>query len=441
MTIERSLNELYLDPERADALAFGRRTGPSRRGFLEGAGLAALGAVLGGAIPFAANMPGGLLSAALAQNAPPPRGPQLLHFPGKDGRLVVLGERPLVAETPEALLDDDTTPTDKFFIRNNGQIPATASAPDEWKIIIDGEVERRLDLSLGELKQKFRPVTQRMVLECAGNGRAFFSPPVRGHQWTNGGVGCARWTGVRLSDVLRAAGVTPAAKFTGHLGADPNLLGEPNSQALSRGVPINKAMDPNTLIVWAMNGEALPLIHGFPVRLIVPGWPGSLSEKWLARVWVRDRPHDGPGTGGTAYRVPIKPMVPGAKADDGNFRDLESMPVRAIVTNPASGAVLPAGTRELKLRGAAWDGDSAIKTVQVSIDYGGRWIAAQLGKPQNRYDWTRWTASVKLPADGNYEIWARATDTRGTTQMLVAANWNPGGYGANPVHRVAVRVG
>jgi sulfite oxidase len=221
-TIERSIEELYQDDrERADALAFGRRTRIDRRGFLGASALAAMGAVVGGAIPFAARMPAGLIPAALAQ-APvaPPKGPQYLNFPGKSDKLVVLGDRPLVAETPEHLLDDDTTPIDKFFIRNNGQLPEPAKDPDSWKIVVDGEVNQKLELTLAELKAKFRPVTQRMVLECGGNGRSFFSPQARGNQWSNGGVGCAEWTGVRLADVLKAAGVKSSAIFTGNYGAD-----------------------------------------------------------------------------------------------------------------------------------------------------------------------------------------------------------------------------
>ena len=215
--IERTAGELYLDdPERADAIVFGRRTGVSRRGFLGGSGMAAMSAAVGAPIVFGAAMPGGLIPAALAQEAkqdtaaaappPPLKGAQLLQFPGKDGNLVVLSDRPLVAETPERLLDDETTPTSKFFIRNNGQIPETTTEPDAWKLTIDGEVNKPLELTLGELKAKFRRVTRRMVLECGGNGRSFFIPQARGNQWTNGGAGCAEWTGARLADVIRAAG-------------------------------------------------------------------------------------------------------------------------------------------------------------------------------------------------------------------------------------------
>ncbi|MCC6891049.1 MAG: molybdopterin-dependent oxidoreductase [Hyphomicrobiales bacterium] len=440
--IERSIDELYRnDPERADAVVFGRRTGASRRGFLGGSGLAAISAAVGGAIPFAATMPGGLIPAALAQEkAPPGKGPQLLKFPGKHEGLVVLGERPLVAETPESLLDDDTTPNARFFIRNNGTIPEPAKDVDAWKITIDGEVNQRLELTLGEIKQRFRPVTRRMVMECGGNGRSFFTPTARGNQWTNGGVGCAEWTGVRLFDLLRAAGVKTAAVFTGHYGADGSLA-DASRPSISRGVPIHKAMDRSNMIVWAMNGEPLPNIHGGPARLLIPGWPGSVSAKWFTRLWVRDKVHDGPGMGGTSYRIPIKPMVPGGKPEEGNFRDLESMPVRSIITSPANGTKLGRDVRELNLRGAAWDGDYGVRRVDVSIDFGATWRPAQVQPTRNRYDWRRWTATVRLPSEGYYEIWSRATDTRGTAQPHIAGNWNPQGYGANPLHRVAVLIG
>jgi sulfite oxidase len=442
---ERSIEELYRDdPERADAVAFGRVTQSSRRGFLGGAGLAAMGAAVGGAIPFAANMPGGLVPAALAQgtSAPPaaPKGPTYLKFPGKDEKLVVLGEKPLVAETPEGLLDDATTPTPRFFIRNNGVIPEEAKEPDKWKLVVDGEVNKSLEITVGELKTKFRPVTRRMVLECGGNGRSFFTPQARGNQWTNGGAGCAEWTGVRLADVLRAAGVKPSAVFTGHYGSDRSLA-DNTKDAISRGVPIKKAMDENNLIVFAMNGQPLTNIHGGPVRLVIPGWPGSVSSKWFTRIWVRDKYHDGPGMGATSYRVAIKPMVPGDKPEDGNFRDLESMPVRSIITSPGNGTKLSKETRELKLRGAAWAGDNTVKAVAVSTDFGATWTNAKVEAPKNKYDWQRWTAAVKLPSEGYYEIWSRATDSRDISQPHIAGAWNPQGYGGNPMHRVAVLIG
>lgn len=448
---ERSLEELYAeDPERADAIAFGREVDVSRRGFLNGAGLAAMSVAVGGAIVHAASMPGGLIPAALAQEArkeapaagpPVARTPPRFEFPGKDPGLTLLGDKPLVAETPEHLLDDDTTPLSRFFIRNNGQLPEPAKEPDAWKFEIDGEVNKPLVLTLGELRSKYKSKTLRMVLECGGNGRSFFTPQARGNQWTNGGAGCAEWTGVPLGDVLKSAGVKPSAVYTANYGTDVHLSGDIKKETLSRGVPIKKALEPEALLVWAMNGKPLENIHGGPLRLVIPGWPGSASHKWLSKITLRDRVHDGQGMMGTSYRVAIKPMVPGGKADDSNFKIMESMPVRGVITSPMNGTKLAAGTRDLALRGAAWAGDNTVRRVDVSTDFGATWQQAKVAATRNRFDWHRWTATVKLPLDGYYEVWVRATDSRGRAQPHVAGNWNPQGYGGNPMHRIAVLVG
>lgn len=409
----------------------------SRRLMLGGS-LAAIGAAIGG-LPRLS-----FVAPAAAQGAPaaaPPAGPKPFEFPGKDKGLASLGDRPLVAETPEGLLDDETTPITKFFIRNNGQIPEPVTNADSWTLKVEGEVEKPLTITLAELKSRFTPQTFRMVLECGGNGRSFYQPTARGNQWTNGGAGCAEWTGVRLADVLKAAGLKDSAKFTGHFGADPHLSGDTARAAISRGMPIEKALEPHSLIVWAMNGEPLPHIHGGPLRLVVPGWPASLSSKWLNRILVRSTPHDGQGMGGTSYRVPTVPIVPGSNADGKtNFTDMTSMPVRSIITSPANGTRLPAATRDIPLRGAAWAGDHEVAKVEVSFDAGQRWQEMTLAKPRNRYDWVRWTGSVKLPSEGYFELWVRATDSRGVAQPHVATNWNPQGYGSNPFHRIAVLV-
>ena len=444
--IERTIDELYADnSERADAVVFGRKAGVDRRGFLGGAGLAAMGAAVGGAIPFSHNMPAGLIPAALAQAQPAapaaPKGPQYLNFPGKDGKLVLLGDRPLVAETPAEMLDDATTPFGKFFIRNNGQIPDEAKDPNNWEIAIDGEVNKPLKITLGELKSKYKPQTMRFVLECGGNGRSGFNPPARGNQWTTGGVGCAEWTGVRLADVLKTAGVKPSGIYTAHYAADLHLSGDASKPTLSRGVRIAKAMDPNSMIVWAMNGQPLPNIHGGPVRLIYPGWAGSASQKWLTKITIRDKEHDGPGMTEFSYRTAIKPMIPGDKGDPANFKILKSMPVRSVITSPGNGGKFAAGTRDIALRGAAWAGDNVVETVDVSIDYGSSWKPAKITPPRNRYDWQRWSAAAKLPSDGYYEVWVRATDNRGNRQPHITGNWNPQGYGGNAMHRIAVLVG
>lgn len=432
---ERGLNELYADdPERADALVFGRRTGATRRGFLGGAGLWSMGALLGGPIVFEAFMPGGLIPAALAQGAPP----KLLKMDGK-AELVILGDRPLVAETPAHLLNDDVTPTDKFFIRNNGTIPDPAGDPDKWEITVDGEVTKPLKISLGELKKRFRKVTLVLQLECGGNGRSFYEPKASGNQWANGGAGCASWGGVRLADVLQAAGLKPSAKYTAHYGADGHLA-DPSKPSISRGVRLPKAMDPHTLIAFEMNGKPLPHIHGGPVRLVVPGWAGSTSQKWLTRIWIRDREHDGPGMTGTAYRTPIVPMIPGDKADPKNFKILESMPVRSVITNIAHGTKLAPKTRKIALAGKAWAGDHHVSAVYVSVDFGQTWQPAKVAPPVNRFAWQKWAIDVTVPSHGYYEVWSRAVDATGKSQPHVAPNWNPQGYGGNPYHRIAVLI-
>ena len=291
------LFELYTrDPDRADYLLFGRETYSDRRGFLKNAGLAIMGALVGSTIPFHRNMPAHFIPSVLAAE-------RVIH--GKDG-LVLLNDRPVNAETPPHLLDDAITPTERHFIRNNG-IPPTNTDATGWTLTIDGLVDRPMRLGIDELKRRFEVVTRALVLECGGNGRAFFDPPAKGDQWTYGAVGCSSWTGVRLADVLKAAGVKKSVVYTAHEGADTHLFGEPGRLPLSRGVPIAKAMDEHNLIAFAQNGKPIHTMNGAPLRLIIPGWPGACSQKWLTRIWLRDRVHDGPKMTGTSYRVPDRP--------------------------------------------------------------------------------------------------------------------------------------
>ena len=436
---ERSIQELYRDdPDRGDAIAFGRR------GALKGTALAAMGAAVGGASPFAGNMSSGTLPALFARPAAAQGAgaqPAVLRMDGK-GPLILLQERPLVAETPEHLLDEAVTSYANHFIRNNGQIPEVASGdPRAWRLTIDGEVNTPLTLTAGELESRFPVVTRQLQMECGGNGRALFSPQTRGNQWGNGAISNAEWTGVRLRDVLQAAGVKPSAIFTGHFGADPHLSGATDRAAISRGMRLAKAMDEDTLIVFRMNGQPIPHIHGAPLRLLVPGWPGSLSQKWLTRITLRDRIHDGAGMGGTSYRIPQRPIVPGSNHNGADFVEMESMPVRSILSSHAHGSRLPAGTRALDLRGAAWAGDHTVRALHVSVDFGATWTEMQVAAPANRHAWQRWTGRVALPSDGYFEVWYRATDSQGRMQPHAAANWNPQGYGANPISRAAILVG
>lgn len=414
------------NPQEADRKFFGRVSFPDRRGFLRGAGLTTMGAMLGMGIPFHRNMPSGFIPVAFAQDD---------ILTGKDG-LTLLNDRPVNAETPPHLLDDAITPISRHFIRNNGLPPEDMDA-GSWKLTIDGLVDNPMELSIADLRSNFEVVTMALTLECGGNGRAFFDPPASGNQWTYGAVACSEWTGVRLKDVLAKAGVKSNVVYTAHVGADGHLSGDPDKLPISRGMPIEKALTDNVLIAFEMNGGALHPMNGAPLRLVVPGWPGSCSQKWLKRIWLRDVVHDGPKMTGTSYRVPNHPVAPGEEVDKKDFDIIERMPVKSLITNPATGADLAGG--EVEIRGHAWSGDRTIDRVDVSIDFGATWTAADVDAPVNAGAWQNWRTNVKFPQAGYYEVWARATDSAGVGQPHAIA-WNPKGYLNNSMHRVGVRV-
>lgn len=429
---ERGLFELYHeDPERADAIVFGRKSGPDRRGFLKGAGLASMGAVLGSAIPFSSKMPMGLIPSALADTV------EDFRIEAKHADMILHNDRPVNMETPAHLLDDDVTPANLHFVRNNGAMPAPIDK-SAWRLKIDGEVNEEMELSYDQLANDFDQVTLRLQLECGGNGRAGFNPPPRGNQWTIGAIGNAEWTGVRLRDVLRRAGLKPSAVYTGHYSYDEHLSGEAGRSSISRGGPIDKMMDPHTLVALKMNGEDIPAGHGFPARIVAPGWPGSVSQKWLTRVWVRDKEHDGPGMTGLSYRVPRYPVEAGAEVPHEDMMVMNSMIVKSVISFPQAGVEVAAG-RPFEVRGQAWAGDDYVTGMEVSIDFGATWQTAEVMPAPNRYSWQRWRAQIVPPQAGYYEVWARATDNRGRSQPMVVPGWNPRGYLNNACHRIHVQ--
>lgn len=358
----------------------------------------------------------------------------------KHPEMVVLGDKPWNIETPPHLLDEAVTPANKLFVRNNGLVPENLDVKT-WTLTIDGEsVEQRTVFTLDDLKNKFKHYTYQLVHECAGNGRAEFSPPGRGNQWTTGGVGCCEWTGVRVRDVLKAAGIKKDAVYIGYYGQDKHLSG--NSEVpISRGVPMHKALEDEALIAWAMNGQDIPVVHGYPLRLIFGGWPASTSGKWLSRIAIRNQVHDGPKMNGSDYRLPIYPIAPGARINttNENMRIIEAMPVKSLITYPKTGAQLTAG-KVLELRGHAWAGDRKVEAVHVSYDFGATWHKCQVQKPRNRNCWQQWRAQLPLPQKGYYEVWARATDNQGVMQPMLVPAWNPGGYLNNACHRIAVEL-
>ncbi|WP_246144006.1 sulfite oxidase [Neolewinella aurantiaca] len=396
----------------------------SRREFLRTASLTTLGLALGTKVVFADNLPDGM---------------SLIGLPGKDPGMVILNDRPPNAETPAHMLDDALTPNDRFFVRCNGLPPENAN-PATWTLTIGGEaVRNEKTYTLQELKTRFPVVSYDLTLECGGNGRSEFNPPAKGNQWSTGAVSCARWTGVRLKDVLNDAGLTSAAVYVGYYGKDTHLSGDPDKVVISRGVPIRKALEEESLIAWEMNGAPLPMLNGYPLRLVFGGFPASCSGKWLDKIVVRDRVHDGPKMTGQSYRVPCKPVPPGRVVPDDEMCIIEEMPVKSLITFPKTGATIAAG-KTLPIRGKAWTAAAAITKMEFSIDFGASWQACKLENAANRYAWQLFSARVDFPQSGYYEVWARATDAGGNSQPMLLPGWNPRGYLNNACHRIAVKV-
>ena len=432
MKKETGIHELFRsDPERADFLVWGRRSDPlTRRGFVKG--LAGFSAILGAEVVFHQNMPAGLVPAVFADSEEP------FVIEGKSG-LRVLNDRPLNAETPAHLLNDDVTPVERLFIRNNGFPPENVDA-DAWTLTVDGEsAATTKSYSIPDLKRRFTGHSLQLALECGGNGRAEFYPPASGNQWTLGAVGCPVWNGIRLKDVLEDVGIKDDAVYIGYYGADTHLSRQPGKIPISRGVPMSKALEDESLVAWGMNGEPLHPMNGHPLRLVFGGWPGSTSGKWLTRIAVRNIVHDGPKMTGKSYRMPCNPVAPGTKVADEDLCIIEAMPVKSLITSPRNG-VETALQQPLALHGHAWAGDTEVAELHTSIDFGRTWREAELQAPANRLAWQNWDAQVSFPAAGYYEVWARAVDRNGVSQPMVIPGWNPKGYLNNSCHRIAVYV-
>ncbi|MCR9062828.1 MAG: sulfite oxidase [Cytophagales bacterium] len=404
----------------------------NRRGFLKKSALTTITSLIGAEIVFARHLPKKVLPVMMEVS------PDDL-LPGKHPDLVILNNKPWNVETPAHLLNDSVTPADKMFIRNNGNPPEEINMSN-WTLKIDGESALQTkEYTIADLKSRFKHYSYQLTLECGGNGRAGFYPPASGNQWTEGAVSCGKWTGVRLKDVLNDAGVKQDAVYIGYKGADTHLSGDISKVPISRGVPISKALEDESLIAWSLNDEDIPLMNGFPLRLVIGGWPASTSGKWLRSISIRNVVHDGEKMTGTSYRVPKYPVQPGQKVPEEDFMIIESMPVKSIVTYPKSGAILK-GTNKLKVNGHAWAGDLEVSKVQVSIDFGATWLECELKSPVNRLAWQHWSCTIDFPQSGYYEVWAKATDSNGVSQPMVIPGWNPKGYLNNSCHRIAVKV-
>lgn len=362
-----------------------------------------------------------------------------LGLPQKDSRLSILNDRPVNAETPPHLLDAPITPSELIFVRNNG-IPPKDIDTSTWTLTIEGEsASTKKTYTLKDLKEKFQTYTYQLTLECGGNGRKEFNPPAKGNQWSTGAVACPEWTGVRLKDVLQDVGIKPDAVYIGYYGRDTHLSGQADKVPISRGVPIEKAMEEESLIAWAVNGEDMPVLNGHPLRLVFGGWPASCSGKWLHKIVVRNKIHDGQKMGGQSYRVPCKPVSPGSKVEDKDMCIIESMPVKSLITFPKTGAQIDRGKR-LPIRGHAWAGDLEVSRVYTSIDFGQSWQEAKLKRPANRLAWQQFSTNIEFHETGYYEVWARAEDQNGKMQPMILPGWNPKGYLNNACHRIAVQV-
>jgi sulfite oxidase len=353
---------------------------------------------------------------------------------GKRADLIVHEDEPFNAETGlAALAEGPLTATDAFYVRDHGEIPE--GDPATWRLRVHGLVERELDLSLTTLREAFRERTETATLQCAGNRRAGLIAvrDIPGEApWGPGATGTATWTGVALADVLGLARPLREAAHVGFAGADISPEARP-AQRFGGSIPLDKACRPEVLLAWAMNGAPLPPVHGAPLRVVVPGYIGARSVKWLERIEVRAAPWDGYFQH-VAYRLLPEDATPGPGAG----MPLGLVALNADVLAPADGETVPAGPVEV--RGYAFaGGERHVARVDVSLDAGATWSQAELLDDLGRWAWRHWRTTVEL-APGEHEILVRAWDSSAATQPEdEAALWNPKGYVNNARPRVRVR--
>lgn len=349
----------------------------------------------------------------------------------KEG-MKVLSRRPEDLEMPLSGFSDYLTPIEHFFVRTHVYVP-TVDLKD-WRLTVGGEVATPLTMNMEELK-KLPSVELVSVVECAGNGRGFADPPVPGLQWTNGSVGNARWRGVRLADVLKRAGIKAAGSQVLFDGADVPIG---KMQDFRRTITVKKALDPNTLLAYEMNGVTMPVKHGFPLRLVAPGWASDSWVKWVTNITVLDKEFDGFWMK-NAYRKPDHPIAPGSAMAPDKMVPVTSLQVKSVIGSPLDGTAVRLG-EAVALKGVAWSGDKGpVTSVDVSTDGGRSWRPAQLGPEKSQFGWRQWAFSFRPERESYYNVMARATDASGDKQPF-AAEWNPSGYGYNVVQRVGLNV-
>lgn len=332
--------------------------------------------------------------------------------------LVYLSREPLNAETPLERQVGVITPASRHYVRDHFAIP---QAPN--RLAIDGAVRTPLQLELDDVKS-LPPRSLVVTLECAGNGRAFLDPPVAGEQWRTGAVGTAEWTGASLRAVLEMAEPLSSAVEVLCVGADAGTIADVGARiAYERSLPIADALRDDVLLAYAMNGNDLPPEHGAPLRLIVPGWYGMASVKWLARLRLLERKFEG-------FFQTDRYVV--------EDRPLREIAARALITWPRDGERIAA--RPFAARGYAWSGSSDLARVQVSADGGASWGDATLGDALSRYAWRQWHAPVAPRASGRLVLLARAVTVTGTTQPLLEVR-NARGYENNAARPVRIEIG
>jgi sulfite oxidase len=344
--------------------------------------------------------------------------------------MIVRSVRPEDLEMPAAGFDDFITPIGRFFVRSHVLVPKVDLS--QWRLNVVGHVSKQVSVSMDELRRmpSFDLIG---VLECAGNGRYFYDPPVAGLQWTNGAVGNGRWRGVRLRDLLERAGVKDGALEVLFDGADVPLG---TMQDFQRSIPLKKAMDANTLLAYEMNGVALPPQHGFPLRAVVPGWAGDSWAKWITSVRVLDQEFGGFWMK-NAYLYPKQKVSPGTVVPPDAMTPVTSLRVKSVISFPENGARLEP-RQKIVARGAAWSGDAgSVAAVDVSVDAGRTWKPARLRGQATSFGWRLWEYPWTPQDDGPHTLLARARDMKGNVQPSMP-DWNPSGYLWNVVARADV---
>lgn len=351
-----------------------------------------------------------------------------------EATLYELTSRPANYEAVRSTFTMRITPLERFYIRNHFDLPVgnPADWPKTWKLEVRGLVGKPLSLTLADL-EKHKQTTVEAVLQCAGNGRGQFRPRVPGVQWRWGAMGNAEWTGVRLADILADAGVAKTARHVQVQGAEKPTLEQ--TPAFIRGIPLAKAMHPDTLIALKMNGQPLSPQHGYPARLVVPGWVGDDWMKWLSTIELRaDEPKG--FFYETGYRFPATPGAPGAAVPPEQMKPMTKLVVKSQLGSIADGDVLAPGKQELV--GVAFSGESRIKKVDVTLDGGATWQPAKLDVHDSAYGFRLFRFGFDA-TPGKLKIGSRATDATGAVQPVDPV-WNPSGYLFNAIELVDVEV-